>query len=160
MDLLRGACLANGVAIDGRSYDEIRTALGNVLVDKMLGSPPTSPPATFGEDAPKKEKKEKKEKKQRVPSAWHQFAKLEKLKVREGRPDLKGREVLAEIARRWKLQKVVNTKASPLMLKDSSSSSSDTSDGAEGLAAELLATSTAEEINANMQADMTQIDDF
>lgn len=47
MDLLRGACLANGVAIDGRSYDEIRAALGNVLVDKMLGSPPTSTPAAL-----------------------------------------------------------------------------------------------------------------
>ena len=43
IDLLCGACLANGVSIEGHSYDEMRATLGSVLVDKMLGCPPTSP---------------------------------------------------------------------------------------------------------------------
>ena len=50
IDLLRGACLANGVAIDGRSYEELRVSLGGVLVDKMLGSPPTSPDMAMSAD--------------------------------------------------------------------------------------------------------------
>ena len=66
--------------------------------------------------------------------------------------------MLAEIARRWKLQKVVNTEASPLMLTEASSSSSDTSD-AESLASVILATSTAEEIKSNMQAAGLEISD-
>lgn len=89
IDLLRGACLANGVAIDGRSYEELRVSLGGVLVDKMLGSPPTSPDkSTF--DVPKKKQK-------RTPSRWHQFVKAETGRVRSGMPHLKGHEVLAEV---------------------------------------------------------------
>lgn len=157
IDMLRGACLANSVPIDGKPYEQLRADLGGVLVDKMLGATPaTSPPTKRTFDVPVQAPKEKK---RRASSAWHQFVKLEKVKVREGRPDLKGHEVLAEIARRWKLQKVVNTDASPLMLTEASCSSSDTSDSAaESLAAELMASSTAEEMKANLEAAGLEVD--
>ena len=44
------------------------------------------------------------------------FLRTEKVKVREGMPELKGHEILKEVARRWKLHKLVNTNSSPLML--------------------------------------------
>ena len=45
IDMLRGAaCLANEVPIEGKTHEQMRAALGGVLVDKMLGSPPTSTP--------------------------------------------------------------------------------------------------------------------
>ena len=47
---------------------------------------------------------------------WHAFLRTEKVKVREGMPELKGHEILKEVARRWKLHKLVNTNSSPLML--------------------------------------------
>lgn len=100
IDLLCGACLANGVSIEGHSYDEMRATLGSVLVDKMLGCPPTSPVKRDDQGGAKK---------RRAPSLWHQFCKAEKANVRRGMPHLKGHEVLREISRRWRLQKVVNT---------------------------------------------------
>ena len=54
---------------------------------------------------------------------------------------------------------MVNTDSSPLMLTDASSAASDSSDGAvEGLASELMSTSTAQEIEASMQASGLEID--
>ena len=154
MDILRGACLANGVSIEGKSYGELREQLGGVLVDKMLGSP-TSPPSS---SQPAQEGR--KSKKRRAPSLWNQFVKTEKVKVREGMPSLRGHQVLAECARRWRLQKAVNTGESPLMLTETSSAGSDSSDGAtEGLAAELLETSTPEEMRANMEEAGLEIDE-
>ena len=70
-------------------------------------------------------------------------------------PHLKGQQILGEIARRWKIQKLVNTASSPLLITDASSSSGDSAsdgDGAvEGLTLELLETSTTEEINNNLR---------
>ena len=158
-DMLRGAALANGLAIEGRSYDELRIALGGVLVDKLLGlSTHTSMPAAAGPksngkrpcDGPNAAADAKK--KPRSPTAWHAFLKTEKLNVRAGRPDLKGAQVLQECAQRWKLQKTVNAASGP---GSSSSTDSDTasSDGAvEGLALELLQSSSPDDIKANLEA--------
>ena len=177
IDLLRGACMAHGVSIEARGYNDLRIALGGVLVDKMMGintsSPPgpcvTSTPAPA--PAPNEGKKAKgtkrpcnntagqegtkKEKKPRKPSLWHAFIKTEKIKVWEGMPHLKGQQILGEIARRWKIQKLVNTASSPLLITDVGSTSGDSvsdGDGAvEGLTLELLETSTTEEINNNLR---------
>jgi len=178
IDLLRGACMAHGVSIEARGYNDLRIALGGVLVDKMLGistSSPPEPPVVTSTPAPapapnegKKAKgtkrpcnntadqeSTKETKKPRKPSFWHAFIKTEKIKVKEGMPHLKGQQILGEIARRWKIQKLVNTASSPLLITDASSTSGDSSsdgDGAvEGLTSELLETSTTEEINNNLR---------
>lgn len=147
--------------IDGRSYDELHAALGGVLVDKLLDQTPPSIPSPTPK--PKKSKKSvpldagNAGKKTRTPSRWNHFCKAEKLKVRGGMPHLKGHDVLVEIARRWKIQKAVDAGNAPLMLSETSSSSSDREDVTE-LAKELIATSTTEDMKANMQAAGLDID--
>ena len=166
--MLRGAALANGLAIEGRSYDELRVELGGVLVDKLLGmSTTTSMPAAAGPKSNGKRPCEPNtavsgaEKKPRPPTAWHAFLKTEKLNVKVGRPDLKGAQVLQECARRWKLQKTVNTAAGPLMITDGSSDSDTASsdDAVECLAMELLQSSSPDDLKSNLQAAGLPVDD-
>lgn len=89
LDLLRGACLANGVCIDG-NYGELRLALGGVLVDKMLGSsPPPStfpPPSAAANNGSKKracDQDTPKEKKPRKPSKKGQYQQRRALMLRQ-----------------------------------------------------------------------------
>ena len=167
IDMLRGAALANGVSIEGRSYHELRLALGGVLVDKMLGSSPppsTSPPPVSNGKRPcnKSSEDAPKEKKKRLPTAWHVFLKAEKHKIHEGMPHLKGTTLIAEAARRWKLHKLTLAGASPLMITDGTSSGADSdasSDGAvEGLTIELLENATPAEVNANLEMAGLRVD--
>jgi len=167
IDMLRGAALANGVSIEGRTYHELRLALGGVLVDKMLGSsPPPStspPPATGKRPSDESSQQQPKMKKSRKPTAWHTFLKAEKHKIHEGMPHLKGTALIAEAARRWKLHKQALAGASPLMITDGGSSSSADSDSAsdgavEGLTIELLENSTPAEIAANMHMAGLEVD--
>jgi hypothetical protein len=165
IDMLRGAALANGVSIEGRTYHELRLALGGVLVDKMLGSSPppsTSPPPANGKrPCDESSQEQPKVKKTRKPTNWHVFLKAEKHKIHEGMPDLKGTALIAEAARRWKLHKQALAGASPLMIMDGSSGadSDSASDGAvEGLTVELLEHASPAEINANLEIAGIQVD--
>ena len=165
--LLKGACLANGVSIDGE-YDTLRTNLGHALVDKMLNPGVTLPPSTFSapveangkRPAPSPMPQDKKKK--RKPTNWHAFLREEKHKVHAGMPELKGHALISEVARRWKLHKLAVTGSSPPMLCDGSSSVTDSdsaSDGGavDGLTFELLEHSTAEEISHNLQVAGLQV---
>lgn len=167
-DMLRGAALANGLAIEGRSYEQLRVELGGVLVDKLLGvSAPTSMPAVSmdtkanGKRPCDPNPAADAKKKPRPPTAWHAFLKTEKLNVRAGRPDLKGPQLLQECARRWRLQKTVNTAAGALMITDGSSDSDTASsdDAVECLAMELLESSSPDDLKSNLQAAGLPVDD-
>ena len=114
LELLRRACVAHDVGIENRRYAELRAALGQKLVDIMLNVPfpgasnsSTSSSSSSGSTDAATRKKQ---------TMWHAFLRTEKVKVREGMPELKGHEILKEVARRWKLHKLVNTNSSPLML--------------------------------------------
>lgn len=164
LDMLRGAALANGVSINGRTYHELRLALGGVLVDKMLGSsppPPSTSPAN-GKRPCESSEEQPKVKKTRRPTAWHTFLETEKHKIHEGMPHLKGTALISEAARRWKLHKLTLAGASPLMITDGTSSGADSdasSDGAvEGLTIELLENATPAEVNANLEMAGLRVD--
>ena len=109
--VLKGACLANGVPIDG-DYETLRTRLGHVLVDKMLQSADTLAPASSrpaatsangdgkrpagassgGEDlCPKKARP-------RCTTKWHTFLGVEKHKVKQAFPHLKGHALITEVS--------------------------------------------------------------
>ena len=115
LELLRRACVAHDVGIENRSYAALRAALGEKLVDIMLNVPfpmgasnsSTSSSSSSGSTDASARKKQ---------TMWHTFLRTEKNKVREGMPELKGHDILKEVARRWKLHKLVNTDSSPLML--------------------------------------------
>lgn len=130
LDLLRGACLAAGVAIDGDA-SELQLRLGNHLVAKML-----SPTRGGGGAAPGP----KLSKKRRLPwehdaaaankrgaTAWNTFMKSERpLVVRSG---FTGRaDTIRELARRWKIYKQRLSPHAPLMLPPPSSSASSSSE--------------------------------
>ena len=173
IDVLRGACMAHGISIEASSYNELRIALGGVLVDKMLGistsSPPgppmTSTPApvtTSKPDEPKKAKGKRpsdtstsQEKKPRRKSKYHAFLQSETPLIRSGMPQLKGHEVLREAVRRWRIVKSneSNSSGSPPMLTctDGASSDDNSSESAETLTNALMELPPAE-VNLGLQA--------
>ena len=144
LELLRRACVAHGVGIENRGCAELRAALGQKLVDIMLNVPfpgasnsSTSSSSSSGSTDASTRKKQ---------TMWHAFLRTEKVKVREGMPELKGHEILKEVARRWKLHKLVNTNSSPLMLTHNDDD--DDEDETLGMLQQL----TSEELRHNLVA--------
>ena len=91
LELLRRACVAHGVGIENRGCAELRAALGQKLVDIMLNVPfpgasnsSTSSSSSSGSTDASTRKKQ---------TMWHAFLRTEKVKVREGRTEVKGQEV-------------------------------------------------------------------
>ena len=140
LDMLKAACLCHGLSDDGTA-EELTASLGMHLVTELL-----SP-----------DKKNKKRKTTRGAGGWYAFMKSEKANVLASGFTSRA-DVLKELARRWKLAKLVGTSAQPLALPPPSQSSTDAepavasdSEDADGLVDALKELDEAE-LNAAMAA--------
>ena len=148
VDMLKGALAAHNQRTDG-THDELHARLGAFLVAKLLsGDPlPSTTSASAGKrpvaSEPGAETKPKRRK-----SNWHAFVQTESKKVREGRPDLRGHDVLKECSRRWKIMCANKASGSspPLLTNGSDDGSDDASSdsAAEGLTNALMEIPPAE----------------
>ena len=158
LDMLKGAVLAHGLSVsDGDTAEDLTQRLGLHLVTKLL-----------------KPDVQKKRKATSAPSrsanAWYSFLRSEKPNVVAAGFTTRA-EQIKEIARRYKIAKMVGTSGAPLALmppseSDTESTSSpalmppgdsDTDEGADGLI-EALKQLDAAELNAAMAAHGLPID--
>lgn len=148
IDMLKGALAAHDQSTDG-TQEELHRRLGDVLVAKLLcGNQLPSATSTSSGKRPAVQEpvQSSKPKAKRRKSQWHIFVQTESKKVREGRPDLKGHEVLKECARRWKI--VCANKASnsspPMLANGDDGSDASSESAADGLANALMLLPPAE----------------